>query len=116
MRYVKDLRLTSMLKDRLEIWRTTTSEVKNRLGQYPKIDVKIMSVYGAVLPQTGGLLNNRPAGTLLTRVTHKIVVRYTDKIKSSDFIMYKGHRYDIIYILDPYMNNERLEIYVEEIV
>lgn len=116
MRYVKDLRLSSMLKNRLEVWRNTTSDTKNRLGQFAKIDVKVMSVYGAILPQTGGLLNNRPADTLLTRVTHKIVVRYTDKIKSSDWILYKGHRYDIIYILDPYMNNERLELYCEEIV
>lgn len=116
MRYVKDLRLSSMLKNRLEIYRVETSNEKNRLGQYPKIERKIMDVYGAILPQTGGLLNNRPADTLLTRVTHKIVCRYTDKIKPSDFIKYNGIRYNIIYILDPYMNNERLEIYTEVVM
>ncbi len=75
-----------------------------------------MDFWCAILPQTGGLLNNRPAETLLTRVTHKIVCRYNDKIKSSDWIIYNGTRYDIIYILDPYMNNERLEIFAEVVV
>lgn len=113
MRYVKDLRLSSMLKNRLEVWRNTTSDTKNRLGQFAKIDVKVMSVYGAILPQTGGLLNNRPADTLLTRVTHKIVIRYNDKIKSSDWFIYNGVRYDIIYIMDDYLNHERLSCFCE---
>lgn len=116
MRYVKDLRLGSMCKNRLEVWGSVTSDTKNRLGQYPKEDKKLFTVWGAILPQTGGLLNGRPADTILTRVTHKIIVRYTDKIKSSNWIIYKGHRYDINYIIDPYLNNERLELYVEEII
>lgn len=113
MRYVKDMRLSSICKNRCELWRTETSTEKNRLGQYPKTDIKVMEFWAAILPQSGGLLNNRPADTLLTRTTHKIVCRYNDKINSSDWIIYNGTRYDIIYIQDPYLNNERLEIFVE---
>ncbi len=40
MRYVKDMRLTSILKNRVEVWRETTSTTKNRLGQYPKEEEK----------------------------------------------------------------------------
>lgn len=116
MRYVKDMRLSSMLKNRIEIWRVETAKEKNKLGQYPKQEIKVMEVYGAILPQNGGLLNGRPADTVLTRTTHKIITRYTDKIKSSDFIMYKGTRYDILYIQDPYLNNERLEIFCEVVI
>lgn len=116
MRYVKDLRLSSMLKNRIEIWRVETAKEKNKLGQYPKQETKFMEVYGAILPQNGGLLNGRPADTVLTKTTHKIITRYTDKIKSSDFIMYKGTRYDILYIQDPYLNNERLEIFCEVVI
>lgn len=116
MRYVKDLRLSSMLKNRLEVWSVTTSTEKNRLGQYPKEEKKLFDVYGAILPMTGGLLSGRQAETTLTRTTHKIVTRYTDKIKSSDFIVYKGTRYDILYIQDPYLNNERLEIFCEVVI
>lgn len=116
MRYVKDLRLSSMLKNRLEVWGVVTATEKNRLGQYPKEEKKLFSVYGAILPMTGGLLSGRQAETTLTRTTHKIVTRYTDKIKSSMFIMYKGTRYDILYIQDPYLNGERLEIFCEVVI
>lgn len=116
MRYVKDLRLSSMLKNRLEVWAIKTAKEKNKLGQYPKQEKKQFEVYGAILPQTGGLLNNRPADTVLTRTTHKIVCRYTKNITSANWFVYKGTRYNILYILDPYMNNERLECYCEVVI
>nr|DAG80336.1 MAG TPA: Putative head tail adaptor [Caudoviricetes sp.] len=116
MRYVKDLRLSSMLKNRLDVYGVVTATEKNRLGQYPKEEKKLFSVYGAILPMTGGLLSGRQAETTLTRTTHKIVTRYTDKINPSMFIMYKGTRYDILYIMDPYLNGERLEIFCEVVL
>ena len=116
MRYVKDLRLSSMCKNRLEIWGIETAKEKNRLGQYPKEEKKLFEVWGAILPQTGGLLNGRQADTTLCRTTHKIVCRYTSKIRSDMWIMYKGQRYDILYIQDPYLNNERLEIFCEVVI
>lgn len=116
MRYIKDMRLSSICKNRLEVWGQTTSETKNRLGQYPKEDKKLFECWGAVLPQTGGLLNGRPAETTLCRTTHKIVVRYTDKITSANWFIYNGVRYDILYIMDPYLNGERLECFCEVIL
>ena len=116
MRYVKDMRLSSMLKNKVEVWATVTSDTKNRLGQYPKEDKKLFDVWACIIPQTGSLLNNRPADTTLTRTTHKIVMRYNNKIKSSNWIIYDGVRYDILYILDPYANNERLEVFCEVVI
>lgn len=116
MRYVKDMRLTSILKNRVEVWGEVTSETKNRLGQYPKEEKKLFEVWAAIIPQTGSLLSGRQADTTLTRTTHKIICRYNGKIKSSNWIMYNGTRYDIIFISDPYMNNERLEIFVEVVI
>lgn len=116
MRYIKDMRLSSICKNRVEVWRTVTSKEKNRLGQYPKEDKKVMEIWAAILPQTGGLLNGRPADTTLTRTTHKIICRYNEEIKSSDWIIYKGTRYNILYIMDPYLNNERCEIYCEVVI
>lgn len=116
MRYVRDLRLSSMLKNRLEVWAIETAKEKNKLGQYPKQEKKQFEVYGAILPQTGGLLNNRPADTVLTRTTHKIVCRYNKNITSANWFVYNGTRYNILYILDPYMNNERLECYCEVVI
>lgn len=116
MRYVKDMRLSSICKNRLQVWGTVTSDTKNRLGQYSKEDKHLFDVYGAVLPQTGSLLNGRQADTTLCRTTHKIVLRYTDKITSANWFVYNGVRYDILYIMDPYLNSERLECYCEVIL
>lgn len=116
MRYVKDLRLSSMLKNRLEVWAIETAKEKNKLGQYPKQEKKQFEVYGAILPQTGGLLNNRPADTVLTRTTHKIICRYNKNITSANWFMYDGVRYNILYILDPYLNHERMEVYCEVVI
>lgn len=116
MRYVKDLRLSSMLKNRLEVWGVVTATEKNRLGQYPKEEKKLFSIYGAILPMTGGLLSGRQAETTLTRTTHKIVIRYNEKIKSSNWFVYNGVRYDILYIMDSYLNHERMEIFCEVVI
>lgn len=113
MRYVKDLRLSSMLKNRLEVWGVVTATEKNRLGQYPKEEKKLFDVWGAILPQTGGLLSGRQADTTLCRTTHKIVIRYNEKIKSSNWFVYNGVRYDILYIMDSYLNHERMECFCE---
>lgn len=116
MRYIKDMRLSSICKNRLQVWGTVTSKEKNRLGQYPKEDKKLFDVWGAILPQTGSLLNGRQADTTLTRTTHKIIVRYNEDIKSSDWIMYNGVRYNILYIMDSYLNHERMEIFCEVVI
>ena len=116
MRYVKDMRLSSMCKNRLEVWGTATATEKNRLGQYPKEDKKLFDVWGAVIPQTGGLLSGRQADTTLCRTTHKIITRYNKQITSANWIVYNGVRYDILYIQDPYLNSERLEIFCEVVV
>lgn len=116
MRYVKDLRLSSMLKNRLEVWGVATATEKNRLGQYPKEEKKLFDVWGAILPMTGGLLSGRQAETTLTRTTHKIVIRYNDKIKSSNWFVYNGVRYDILYIMDSYLNHERMECFCEVVL
>lgn len=116
MRYVKDMRLTSILKNRVAVWGEVTSETKNRLGQYPKEEKKLFEVWAAIIPQTGSLLSGRQADTTLTRTTHKIVMRYNKNITSANWFMYDGVRYDILYIMDPYLNGERLECFCEVIL
>lgn len=116
MRYVKDMRLTSICKNRLEVWGETTSKTKNRLGQYPKEETKLFEVWGAIIPQTGSLLSGRKADTTLTRTTHKIVLRYNKNITSAQWFIYDGIRYNILYIMDPYLNNERLECFCEVVI
>ena len=66
-----------------------------------------------VIPQTGSLLSGRTADTTLSRTTHKIVMRYCKDITPDMWFVYDGIRYNILYIMDPYLDHERLEIFCE---
>ena len=110
---INNRRLSSMCNKQLEFWQRGKSEVKNELGQYPMTDTKCLTLWGNITPQTGSLLNGRTADTTLTRTTHKITVRYNQNITSDMWIVYNNTRYNILYILDPYEDGERLEIFAE---
>jgi len=112
LRYT-DKRLSSMLNKRVEIWHKTKATERDRLGQYNDIDALFDTAYAGIIPQTGSLLSGRTADTALARTTHKIVMRYRADLKPDMWIVYNNTRYDILYILNPYENNERLEIFCE---
>lgn len=86
---------------------------KDALGQYPIVDKEVCTVWCGVVPQTGSMLSGRQAETILTRTTHKVVIRYRDDIMPEMWLMIDGVRYDILYILDPYLRHETLEIFCE---
>lgn len=107
--------LTSMLNRQIEIFRTVEG-MENELGQYDIAAELVDVVYAAITPQTGNMLQGRVADTVLTRVTHKFVIRYRPDLTTDMYIMYGGQRFDIVYILDPYANHERLEIFTEGVI
>lgn len=88
---------------------------KNEIGEVEYEDVFIRKVWAQVIPQTGKL-QTQQADTILSNVTHKIIVRYASDINQNMHIKYKGHRFDIKYILNPYFRNEFLEIFAEEVI
>lgn len=103
----------SRLNRQAEIWENGTSETKDALGQYPQEDKTVATVWAAVIPQTGSMLSGRPAETQLSRTTHKIVLRYREDLTPDMWLRIGGVRYDILYILDPYLAHERLEVFCE---
>lgn len=105
--------LSTMLNQRVEIWHQSTSDTRDKLGQFPKVDKLYATVWASVIPQTGSLLSGRTAETTLSRTTHKILLRYRDDIVPSMWVKVNGVRYDIIYILDPNLDHERLELFCE---
>ena len=109
----QDKRLSSILNKRVEVWHTVKSTVKDRLGQYPQEDKLYRTAYAGVIPQTGSLLSGRTADTTLSRTTHKIVMRYCKDITPDMWFMYDGVRYNILYIMDPYLDHERFEVFCE---
>lgn len=94
----------------------------NELKETINIDDLIASPFANIIPQTGKM-QNQQVNTILTNITHKIEINYSrtiaeayqnEQTKSSMFIMYKGHRFDITYIINPFFHNRTLEIFTEE--
>lgn len=105
------------LDKKIEVWGNV--ETRNELNEKDFIPSKIKDkpISAQIIPQTGSL-QKQQADTLLSNVTHKIKVRYSagKDITEDMWFMYKGHKLDIKYILNPYFNNQFLEIFCEEII
>lgn len=107
--------LASLLNRKIELWYNTKATVKNELGQYDMVEMKAKEVWAGVIPQIGTVLSDGSAGTKRSQTTHKIVTRYCNDIQPDMWFLYKGKRYEILYILDPYDNHERLEIFCSSV-
>ncbi len=99
---------------RVEIW----GKVKgiNTLNQTTYEPDKLRSVWAQIIPQTGRLMN-QPADTVLSNVTHKIIIRYSayPELSPEMWLVYRGKRFDIDFILNPYENDETLEVFVRQV-
>lgn len=103
------------LRHRVEVW--ANQRVLNELGETSYKFVKLHSMWASIVPQTGSL-QRQQADTVLTNVTHKIIVRHSsgEFITKDMQLKYKGHRYEIKYILNPYERDETLEIFCQELM
>ncbi|HIW32448.1 MAG TPA: phage head closure protein [Candidatus Paenibacillus intestinavium] len=88
----------------------------NDQGKTAYRDVEIKKIWAKITPQTGKL-QTQQADTKLANVTHKIEVNYGagKDILNKMHLMYRDHRFDIKFILNPYFENKTLEIFVEEV-
>lgn len=105
--------ISSMLNRKAAIMRLGKAAEKDALGQYPVEEQAVTTVWAGVTPQTGSLLSGRVAETQLSRTTHKVTIRYRKDVTPDMWLMIGGQRYDILYILDPYLQHERLELFCE---
>lgn len=110
---IHNMQLSTSLNRRCTVKVKERSSEKDRLGQYPIEEKTVCEVPCGVVPQTGSMLSGRQAETILTRTTHKVIIRYRDDIREEMWLMIEGVRYDILYILDPYLRHEQLEIFCE---
>lgn len=103
------------LDKRIEIHGNVAYE--NEIGEESMRFQLLKSIWAAVVPQTGSLQRQK-ADTILTNVTHKIIVRYSagKDITKEMKLHYKHHEFEIKYILNPYFSNETLEIFVQEVL
>jgi SPP1 family predicted phage head-tail adaptor len=103
------------LRNKIDIYANT--KIVNALGETSYKFEKVKSIWSSVIPQTGKL-QNQQAETILTNVTHKIIVRYSagKDITKDMKILFRGHRFEILYILNPYFKNEVIEIFCQELI
>lgn len=102
------------LRHRIELWGKV--EFKNELLETDYRNQQIKTIWCEIVPQTGNM-QRAAADTILTTCTHKVKVRYDagKDIKPDMWFMFRGQRFDIRYILNPYFRNEWLEVFVEEV-
>lgn len=86
---------------------------RDELGQYPVVEKELATIWCGVTPQTGTMLSGRAADTQLADTTHKVVIRYRPDIRPDMWLEIEGTRYDILYVLDPYLRHETLELFCE---
>lgn len=104
------------LKHKVELWGNV--KVKNELNEWDIEPKKIKDIHSEIIPQTGNMQKQQGIETILSKVTHKIIVRYLagKEITQDQWFMYRGKRFDISYILNPYFSNEKLEFFCEEVI
>lgn len=101
------------LSHRIDLWSKIATE--NELGEIDYAYAKLKTVWASIVPQTGSL-QKQVADTILSNVTHKIIVRYSSVIEQDMYIVFRGQRFDINYILNPYFKNETLELFVVQVI
>ena len=103
------------LNNRIEVWGNT--EYTNKLNEKSYRFQKIKEIWASIIPQTGKL-QTQQAETVLTNVTHKVIVRHSagkDIDKNMEFV-FKGRKFKIKFILNPFEENEVFEIFCEEVM
>ncbi|MCM3411466.1 phage head closure protein [Metabacillus litoralis] len=89
----------------------------NELNETSYSFEKIKSIRASIVPQTGSL-QRQEADTILTNVTHKIIIRYSSgkEITKDMQIHFRNSKFEIKYILNPYFKNETLELFCTEVI
>jgi SPP1 family predicted phage head-tail adaptor len=100
---------------RIEVWGKVASI--NELLEKTYVDTKLKTIWSAIIPQIGKMQRGQ-VENIVANVTAYFKVRYNSgkDIAYDNWIMFKGKRHDIKYILNPFERNEFLEIFCTEVI
>ena len=95
----------------------------NELGEQQPEGTLLKTIWSAVLPRTGSMMNGRAADVMLSKTTHCITIRAEEAmditvdclIRWND-LNGKEHVFDIDYVLPPTRKSRFTEVYVQEVV
>lgn len=103
------------LNKKIEVWKKEKTGDIDATGADETKDTLIFKKWASIEPRTGSLMTGRAQETILSKTTHKITMRYSDKVTSDCWLIYDGHRFDIDYIL-PDFSKSWLDIYAQEVI
>lgn len=100
--------LSSRLNNRIEIW----GEIKEEsdIGEIVKNKL-LKKVWADIVPQSGSISNGQ-GETTVSNTKFKARMRKTE-ISSSNFIIFKGLKYEIEYILPDFNKNNFIDVYLK---
>lgn len=105
------------LRHAIEIWENKEADKKNRLGDTPEKPEKVADVFAKIEFKGGGLLSGRLADSVLAQTTQKFVIdfrSYPDLQPDKNWIMYRGKKFNILYVLNEDFKDEFLQIFTNE--
>lgn len=109
MKIIKS-RFASMLKHKLTLQKEV--QTADGVGGYARTWQDMLIVWGSII-STGGKENVR-GKQLQAEITHRIVLRYTDKIDAGMRLIYDGRAFNIRTINNISEENRTLELLVVE--
>lgn len=102
------------LNRRIQVWKKT--KTTNAIGQTAYTDTLIRTVWAQLVPQSGSMTYQQTE-TVLSDVTHKVIIRYksASDIAVGDHLMYGTRRFEIRFPLNPEESNWMIELYCQEV-
>ncbi len=109
----KDTFLASRLKKRIEIEQPT--ETIGEAGEFTVTWQNFTTLWAEITPSRGARGKEIFSENQLQDTnTHHIIIRYISGINTNMRVKFKGRLFNIRAIINPYEENEMLELFVEE--
>lgn len=107
--------LLRVTNHKVQAWKK--EKIEDEQYQVSFTEVLFKEIGAQIIPQTAKLQRGQ-VENIVSNTTHKIVCRYEagKDITQDMYIIFRNKKFDINYILNPYFNNEWLELFCQEVI
>lgn len=98
----------------IEIWSKNVTSTKNEIGQKISSPGMVAEFFAEVQSKSGSMMYGRPAGTKLSKTTHKIIYIYDNfpELNDKHLIVIDGKKYSIDFCDNRNNTNEFMDVFV----
>lgn len=100
------------LSKRIEIQKQSSE--KDEYGELVPGWIAFKNVWAEVRPVTGKSFFS--AQQINSEITHQVIIRYTEGVKPSMRIIYKGREFEILYVMNYNEANEAIQMLCKELI